>query len=329
MRLHRTFVIIASALSVAVVVVLTETVVNGQSAGSAATGDRRSTSENQVQRQIFDVMRGGGGRLGVTVKDLAAADVTRLKLTGPHGVVVDEVEKDSAAAKAGLKSGDVIIQFDGETVRSAEQFARLVRETPAGRAAKIGVMRDGKRTDLEATLDESAGAFRFDRGELVMPEIQGLRETPNLDALRENLNRWRDRTPGAPAEPGPRGNLYYFRTPGGPFERDAPNARGRLGVTVQDLTPELSAFFGVKDGVLVASVSPDSPAAKAGIKVGDVITTVNDKAVTGTDELISALADKDGDVTVGVVRDKKALSFKATLEGRALRPRQPVRRTPV
>ena len=92
--------------------------------------------------------------------------------------------------------------------------------------------------------------------------------------------------------------------------------RGRLGVNVQELTPDLAAYFGVKDGVLVNGVQADTPASKAGIKAGDVIGTVNSQAVASPDELIKELAGKEGEVTIGVTRDKKALSLKATLEPR-------------
>ena len=93
-------------------------------------------------------------------------------------------------------------------------------------------------------------------------------------------------------------------------------------MTVQELTPELAAYFGVKDGVLVASVTADSPAAKAGIKAGDVITTVNDKAVTTAGELIGQIGEKGGEVTIGLTRDKKPLTLKATIEA----PKTPGRR---
>jgi S1-C subfamily serine protease len=99
--------------------------------------------------------------------------------------------------------------------------------------------------------------------------------------------------------------------------------RGRLGVNVQELTPDLAAYFGVKDGLLVNSVQADTPAAKAGIKAGDVIGTVNGKAVVSSAELVKELADKEGEIAIGVTRDKKALSLKATLEPR----KAPARRT--
>ena len=58
-------------------------------------------------------------------------------------------------------------------------------------------------------------------------------------------------------------------------------SRGRLGVTVQSLTPELEEYFGAKNGgALVSSVTQDSAAAKAGIKAGDVITSINGRRVS-------------------------------------------------
>jgi S1-C subfamily serine protease len=113
------------------------------------------------------------------------------------------------------------------------------------------------------------------------------------------------------SEGGAGGNYFFMQ------------GRGRLGVNVQELTSELAAYFGVKDGLLVNSVQADTPAAKAGIKAGDVIGSVNGKAVATANELVKELADKDGEVTIGVTRDKQALSLKAALEPR----KAPARRT--
>jgi membrane-associated protease RseP (regulator of RpoE activity) len=134
--------------------------------------------------------------------------------------------------------------------------------------------------------------------------------------------RWRQ---GVPL-PAPEGDLLqWFGEGGAPGNFTFMVGRGRLGVNVQELTPDLAAYFGVKDGLLVNSVQADTPAAKAGFKAGDVIGTVNGKAVTTPNELVRELADKDGDVTIGVTRDKKPLSLKATLEPR----KAPARRTVV
>ena len=90
---------------------------------------------------------------------------------------------------------------------------------------------------------------------------------------------------------------------------------GRLGVTVQELGDQLRDHFGATSGVLVSSVSPESAASRAGIKAGDVITTVAGKKVETTDDLVRAVrAAEDGaDVEIGIVRDKKAQTLKVKL----------------
>lgn len=91
--------------------------------------------------------------------------------------------------------------------------------------------------------------------------------------------------------------------------------RGRLGVTVQSLTPELEEYFGAKNGgALVSSVTPDSAASKAGIKAGDVIVSINGRNVSDSDELVNELQDINGDATIVVLRDKKQMTLKATIE---------------
>jgi S1-C subfamily serine protease len=95
-----------------------------------------------------------------------------------------------------------------------------------------------------------------------------------------------------------------------------------LGVTVQEVSGDLAAYFGVKAGVLVAGVMPDSPAAKAGLKAGDVITGVNGKPVASPRELVMALPTDDAahEVTLTVVREKKETTFKATLQPESSKP---------
>ena len=103
--------------------------------------------------------------------------------------------------------------------------------------------------------------------------------------------------------------------------------RGRLGVQLGELPPQLAEYFGAGDGgVLVSSVTADSAAAKAGLKAGDVITSINGDRVRDSDDLIDELRDVEGDVTIGIVRDKKASSLKATLQSPtpARRPGRPI-----
>ena len=96
---------------------------------------------------------------------------------------------------------------------------------------------------------------------------------------------------------------------------------------LHELTPQLAEYFGVKDGgVLVSSITQGSAAEKAGLKVGDVITSINGDRVRHTDDLVDELRDTgDGEVTIGIVRDKKESAVKATLESaRTVRPGRPI-----
>lgn len=245
-----------------------------------------------------------GSQLGVVVSDLEAKQGA--------GVKVDEVTDDSAADKAGLKEGDVVVEFDGERVRSARQFTRLVQETPDGRTVKIAVLRDGNKQTLEATPE--ARSFSWDMnidGDRIRREVergmQGLREfrvDPQFnyrfdDRDGRGSGRFELRTPD-----GGRADVFTMRS-----------SRGRLGVTVQELSTELADYFGAKNGgALVSSVVKGSVAEKAGLKAGDVITSVNGDPVNDTDDVIRELEDVTGEVTLGVIRDRKELTVKASFQ---------------
>jgi len=93
--------------------------------------------------------------------------------------------------------------------------------------------------------------------------------------------------------------------------------RGWLGVAIQDVTEELSKSLEVpaRSGVLVSDVTPDSPAAKAGLKRGDVITAIDGVKTTDSAHLrnLVALAGKGKKVKVDLLREGKEKSFEVTL----------------
>ena len=251
--------------------------------------DRSRVEVRQAQRPELMMLDGRGSQLGVTVSDLDTKE--------GGGVKVDEVSSDSAAEKAGLKAGDVVVEFDGERVRSARQFTRLVQETPDGRTVKIAVMRDGKRQTLDAT-----------------PEARSFNWTVEWDGdrIRREFERGMQNLP----------DRFAYRIPD-MIPGIRLGARGRLGVTVESLSPQLADYFGVKDGgALVSSVTAGSAAEKAGLKAGDVITSVNGDRVRDADGLSREIGDATGtELSIGIVRDKKETTLKATIESR--RPDRP------
>jgi serine protease Do len=323
--------VVAGILAIAAVVTLGA---QAQSKAQAAPSAGQKVEKEVIVEAgpggaLYGPAMGGGLRLGIEIRDVTKDDVAAMKLPGQQGVVVTAVTKDSAAEKAGLKAGDVVVACDGEALRSARQLTRLVGETAPGRAVKLALVRDGKRMELEATPALSAGdsVSIYASPDQIRGDVER-----RMQGLHEQLNQYRlQRRVPVPGDEDLRFRLegplagerfQWFGQEGGPFEMYVAPSRGRLGVTVQELTPELAAYFGVKDGVLVASVTADSPAAKAGIKAGDVVTTVNDNPVTTAGELISQIGEKGGDVTIGIMRDKKPLTLKATVEA----PKAPGRR---
>jgi serine protease Do len=242
----------------------------------------------------------GGAQIGVSVRDLDAEDAKKLKLANVGGVLIEDVQEDSPASKAGMKEGDVVVEFDGERVRSTRQFTRLVQETPVDRQVQTIVMRDGQRVTLSVQ-PGAADAFRaFSRfGDLHMFP------TP----------------PDPPSPPKPPLPLDVFPR----FERYFSGGGGRIGMTVDSLSDQLAGYFGTKEGVLVSSVRDDSAAAKAGVKAGDVITGLNGGVVRTPSDLSRRMERlEDGDeFTLDVVRDKKPIVLKGKVEP----PRQPRRWT--
>jgi serine protease Do len=242
------------------------------------------------------MLAGRGAQIGVRIAD------------GPtDGVVIEEVQPDSPAEKAGLKPSDVIVEFGGEHVRSARQFGRLVQETPPGRAVKATITRDGQRKDLQITPSEAAGAAAFRGGDRFSVPLDDL-----SDNLRD-LGRLGDHLP-------PFNFNFDFDLPGGLSGR-------RLGVSVDELTDQLASYFGAKDGLLVTSVTDGSAASRAGLKAGDVITSINGRTVRSRDDLVHELRDSTTEeITIGIVRDKKESSVTAKVDAaprRSLRGARP------
>ena len=240
----------------------------------------------------------GGPEIGVHIRDVAADDVTREKLSTKSGAVVESVLADSPAAKAGLRNGDVVLTFDGETIRSARQLSRLIGETPEGREVPMKVSRAGVATEMIVTprASEQPGAFGDIESRLrSMPE---LRQFDNPQVFRFF------------GQPGPDGRGFF----GAPSDLEADAASPVLGVEVMPLNDQLGDYFGTRMGVLVTQVTDGTPAKAAGVKAGDVILRVNGQLVNDTDELRHRLATSSEDVTLTVMRDKKELALKARIE---------------
>jgi len=227
--------------------------------------------------------------LGIGVQDIDSQRAAALKMKAARGAEVTTVNEDGPAAKAGIKDGDVVLEYNGQEVEGRDQLARLVHETPVGRQVKIGVWRNGAMQTVTATIEAKKGMQVFsDDGTWEMPEVP----MPDMRSFR------------MPDMEIPRFQMLY-PTP-------------LLGIQGEPLGNEeqLAEFFGVKDGVLVKSVNRNSAAEKAGIKAGDVIVKIDDTKVNTTQEITSVLRSNRSkkNFTVTVVRNHKEMPLNVVIE---------------
>ena len=241
-----------------------------------------------AQGQRIFMQAAGTGSIGVTIRDVTGDDASKAKMALPTGVYVDSVREGSPAAKAGFQAGDIVVDFDGERVRSASHFTRLVQESVPNRPVAAIVVRGTAKQTLNVA-PEASNAASFILGDA--KRQLDLRQAPGNFNLDPDLLR-----------------------------RARPVTGATLGVAVTPLSDQLASYFGVKQGVLVSDVTSGSPAAAAGVRAGDVVTAINGQAVTSAAEITRALRESRSDtVEISVMRDKKSQTLKATV---------PMRNTP-
>lgn len=215
--------------------------------------------------------------LGVELREVSRETVSRLKLREERGALVEEVISGSSAAHAGLKKNDVVMKWDGEPIESAREMSRHIRETPAGRAVRLGVMRDGQEIEVNVTLGERK-AFA-NRITVPRPAVASVRVRPDVQITRTH--------------------------------------RSTLGVELQGMTPQLAEYFGLskRSGALVIFVFADSPAAKAGLKAGDVVLSAGGEPVENPMDVRRVLTGKsEGAIEFKIMRDKRELSLSVQIE---------------
>ena len=302
-----------AALALAVPAILLAGLALGPGDVRAGEQDR---DEKKVEKRVI-VRPAGRSMLGVGL------DETEGEL---RGAKVRSVEEGSPAEKAGIKDGDVIVRFDGAAVRSAGQLARLVGETPAGRAVAVDVNRGGATQKLTATLVEGRhGVHLFGGGGLPGMHEFDL-ETPDID-IEVPEPPEPPAPPHAPDAPGVPGAPLPPRTPhawswnsdegGNRIFRMMGGGPRKLGIEYMEVGEQLAGYFKLsgKTGVLVSSVDADGPAARGGMKAGDVILKVGTEAIPDGHGLREAVSAAEGgkEVSVTVQRDGRPIDLKVTL----------------
>lgn len=186
-------------------------------------------------------------------------------------VEIQSVTDESAAAKAGLKKGDIIRKVDDSKIESPDDLSEVIKNHKPGDKVSVAITRDKKDQTITAELGKWKGTtvfaqnYKFDWNDLDMGNL--LKELPRMSA------------PNSRSFNG----QAWSRGSNGP----------KLGISVQDNDEGA--------GVKVLDVDDDGTAAKAGLKEDDVITEVDGKQINGTDDITKIIRDS---------RDKNSVMMK-------------------
>ena len=161
------------------------------------------------------------GWLGVYIQRLTPETAESLGIPGRRGALVSDVTSGGPAEKAGIRSGDVIVGFNGKEINDEHDLPQAVALTKPGKTADVRLLRDGKEITIAVTIAEMGG------------------ETGKSPEEGHELSK-------------------------------------NLGLTVQDITPEMAQRFEIENtkGVVVTGVADGSPAEKAGFTEGDIIRAI-------------------------------------------------------
>lgn len=199
-------------------------------------------------KPIIDQLRSGQkvrrGYLGVGIQPMSEDIATSLGLPKDHGEIVARVEPGEAAARAGIRQGDVILMVNGQEVTPDNTLSYIVGKTAVGTRMPIEIIRGGQRKTVTVTLGER-------------PPEEQLASNGGADNDEDQADT------GSPTAP-------------------EQSTRDALGLGFQSLTPDLARRLGVAlttRGVVVNYVDPSSDAAANGFQPRDLILQINNVPV--------------------------------------------------
>ncbi len=154
---------------------------------SFASPDKEDSDTGYKKHEF--VFHRSKGRLGVEALNISTAVRQALGAPADAGVLINEVEANSAAAEAGVKAGDVIVAIDGHPVAALRDIRRLLAGKNVGQKAEVAVIRQKSRQTMTATIKEAQPIFAFDH----FPGEDGNFLEGFAPGLRRDLEKLQDR----------------------------------------------------------------------------------------------------------------------------------------
>lgn len=257
-----------------------------------------------------------GSYLGIEPQEVTKENFGKFGLSDVRGVAVEKVVENSPAAQAGLLAGDVIVKFEGEEITSVRKLSRLIAEVAPDHQVKLTILRNGSEQEITATMGKHEMPQAFNGNfKVEMPNVQVMPQMPEMPNVQV--------MPNVQAMPKVQVMPPNAKGEGFIWKNDGENTfffggNRQIGVGVSSLTKQLGEYFGIADGkgLLINNVRENSPAAKAGLKAGDIIIEVDGKEVKGNIDLLRAISEKkDGEaVNLTFIRDKNRQTVQVTPE---------------
>jgi S1-C subfamily serine protease len=234
-------------------------------------------------------VRGGQGYLGIDVRDVNPDQLAALKLKEARGAEIILVDHDAPAGKAGLREHDVVVQMNGQAIEGEDQIRKMLHECPPGKTITLTVSRDGQQIAITTQMSSKEEVERQAWAQhLTVPEPQA----PPSDIAGSDFS------PTSPAPPL-RGNTFIGTMLMNP---------SYTGAMLEEMSTQLADYFGVSSGLglLVRSVQPDSPAAVAGMRAGDVVVQADARPVATAADWATTIRNSCGrSLAIVVMRDRK------------------------
>lgn len=299
-------------------------------APTSSAGDDKTLAEARADlaraaARVAELSRQGAGDDNVRVEQrILRKPVIGVLLTPDDeaGVRISGVTPDSAAARAGLRSGDRLLSVAGSRILGSDgrlrvdNARRLLRDVEAGKPVRLGYVRDGRSASVEVTPRLDERVFMWSGGDGSLSKFEGpVTIRRHKDGRLDIESRGFEIEPGVGIAPQIHREIVRIGADGSCQGEDcrAPRLLSALrwnGLNLASVDARLGRYFGTNRGVLVLSTG-----ALEGLQPGDVIQRVDGKVVTTPREVMDALRGKPGDakVAVGYLRDRKPVSAQVTV----------------
>ncbi len=244
------------------------------------------------------------GYLGIGFHDITEEQVEALHLKSTRGVEISMVDHDGPAGRF-LRPHDIIVSMNGQVVASADLLRRMIHDVGAGMAVTLGIMRGGQPQTISVTLAERADVEREARERMAAVDPAAA-DSPAVSGFVESYTI---QPPSAASTTANTPTFLESMLHTAPF----------TGLAMSAMEPQLASFFGAPEhsGLLVQMVMPNSPAATAGLRAGDVVLRVNGLTLRSSSDWMRRLhASKGQPMTLVVLRERHEQTLVLTPEYR-------------